>query len=419
MSAPPQGLVRLMHLDLDQPIPALTGGSGTFVVVWFRGVPLGKLDLDSSQLPRTASQVAELIAPAITAAVHGHLFAPEAEPNVAPVLHDLNALRTVGDPLARLADRLTLPDGSGDAVSVVVCAQDRAESLGRCLAGLAAQRHQPLEVIVVGGTPASDGMMATHPKVRHVLERRPGWNSARNAGARASRGTVVAFIDDDAQPHPDWVGRVGAAFTDPSIAALTGQVLPAALDTEEQVLFERWWTLGRDCTPRVYGPSFFASTRHRGAPVWEVGPAVNMAFRRDVLAGVGPFDQRFDYDATGRAGAGEMWYRLVAAGHRIRYEPAAVVHREHGGGRAELRKQIREFRSGHAAGLLMQWEKSGHSGNLLRLAVGVPAHSLGLAAQRAIGVRTPQSSMLRDEVAGAVHGTLHYLQSRLSGARCG
>ncbi len=414
MSAPPIQAARVLHLDLDEPLPDLPAGRGAFIVLWYRGVPLGKLDLDVSQLPRSSTQLLDLVAPAVTDAVFGHLFAPEREAQLPPGPADLDAL-LADDLLSRLGETLTLPPGVGDTVSVVLCARDRPDQLRRCLTSLAAQQFSPLEIVVVHNAPTSEAtlhVVGEHPGVRHVVEPRPGLHAARNTGVRTSRGDIVAFIDDDVLAHRDWVGRLGAAFGNRTVAAVTGQVLPVELETEEQVLSERWWSLGRGCAPLVYGPGFFEATRSGGVPVWEVGSGANMAFRRGVFSEVGPFDERLGQGTAGRGGESEIWYRLLAHGHRIRYEPAAVVHHHHPGDDAGFRGQIRDHASSHTAALLVQWQRTSHLGNLRRLRVDLPTRHLRLAVERALAGPTPVSSTLREEFAGSVRGVRHYLSNR-------
>src|SRR5256884_2344425 len=56
--------------------------------------------------------------------------------------------------------------------------------------------------------------------VRCIVEPGAGATRARNAGARAARGEVAAFIGDDALPRPGWL----AALLDPVSARAVGLV---------------------------------------------------------------------------------------------------------------------------------------------------------------------------------------------------
>lgn len=74
-----------------------------------------------------------------------------------------------------------------------------------------------------------------------------------------------------------------------------------------------------------------------------------MAFRREVLLSLGGFDTALDVGTpTGGGGDLEAFYRVVAAGHLLVYEPAAVVRHGHRATRAELTRQMR----GNGSGLL-------------------------------------------------------------------
>ena len=100
-------------------------------------------------------------------------------------------------------------------VSVVICTRDRPDALVRALEALSAQCAPPGEIVVVDNAPSDDAtrdVVASAPGVRYVLEPRPGLSVARNTGIRASRGGVIAFTDDDAEPHRAWTGQVARAM---------------------------------------------------------------------------------------------------------------------------------------------------------------------------------------------------------------
>ena len=75
--------------------------------------------------------------------------------------------------------------------------------------------------------------------------------------------------------------------------------------------------------------TFFEATKDVGVPAWRLGAGANMAFRRDAFDRVGLFDERLGAGASGCSEDSELWYRLLAEGHRCRYWPSAVVLHHH------------------------------------------------------------------------------------------
>lgn len=94
----------------------------------------------------------------------------------------------------------------GELISVVIPAWNRADTIGRAIAGVLAQTYADIEVVVVDDA-STDGTAAAvealgHPKVRLVRhDRNRGAAAARNSGVRAARGAWVAFQDSD----DDWL----------------------------------------------------------------------------------------------------------------------------------------------------------------------------------------------------------------------
>jgi glycosyltransferase involved in cell wall biosynthesis len=103
--------------------------------------------------------------------------------------------------------------GSATGVSVVIPARDDAVALAVCLDALAVQTSAPLEVVVVdnGSTDDTADVARSHG-ARVVHEPVPGIPQAASAGYDAARGDVIARLDADSVPPPDWVARVGAAL---------------------------------------------------------------------------------------------------------------------------------------------------------------------------------------------------------------
>jgi glycosyltransferase involved in cell wall biosynthesis len=93
------------------------------------------------------------------------------------------------------------PDEFLKEVSIIVCTAGRSEALEACLGSLEGFQARGAQVVVVNNRPVDHALreMGARHEVRVVEEPRRGLGRARNAGIRASRGALLAFIDDDAQ----------------------------------------------------------------------------------------------------------------------------------------------------------------------------------------------------------------------------
>jgi len=101
----------------------------------------------------------------------------------------------------------------GITVSVVIPARNDAAFLRRALDALAAQSRPADEVVVVdnGSTDDTAAVAREHGAVV-VTEPVQGILRATAAGFDHATGQVLARIDADSVPHPDWLARVEAAF---------------------------------------------------------------------------------------------------------------------------------------------------------------------------------------------------------------
>lgn len=205
-------------------------------------------------------------------------------------------------------------------ISVVVPTRDRPEALARCLAALARQRVDALEIVVV-----NDGAeQLTAPGARVVRAHGRGPAAARNRGARAAHGDVICFTDDDCAPAPDWARRLAGACADGGAAAGTTIADPAAGAPA--------------AAAQLLTDTLLRASRDDAAGGLRFAPTCNLACHAATFADL-PFDESFVL----AAGEDRDWCaRLVAAGAVLRHVPdAVVVHRPQLGARGLVRQQLR------------------------------------------------------------------------------
>ena len=202
---------------------------------------------------------------------------------------------------------------SADDVTVVIPVRDRHAELARCLAGLV----QLARVIVVDDAshdPAEVERVAAGAGarvLRRVVNGGPG--AARNTGLAAADTPLVAFLDSDCVPGPDWLGALLPHFADPAVGAVAPRIVPSEP--------------GRGWLARYEGAS---STLDMGARESIVRPGSRVSYVpgaalvvRRAAAGTG-------FTETMRVGEDvDFVWRLAASGWRVRYEPAATMPHQH------------------------------------------------------------------------------------------
>lgn len=199
-------------------------------------------------------------------------------------------------------------------VSVVVPTYRRPQLLRRCLEALLAQDIDPsaYEVIVADDAASeqtrdlvaqiardSCAVQRGIPVRWLPVTRMHGPAAARNVGWRAARGSLIAFTDDDCVPHPCWL-REGLKACSTGVAGVWGRVI----------------------VPVSSSPTDY-ERNESGLERAEFVTA-NCFYRRDVLAAVGGFDERFR--AAWREDS-DLFFTLLERGERLeRAYEAIVVH---------------------------------------------------------------------------------------------
>ncbi len=196
-------------------------------------------------------------------------------------------------------------------LSVIIPAHNGGDSLGRCLAALAASRLTPDEVIVVDdgsddGT--ADLARARGARVLPLAGGPRGPAVARNEGAAAAEGEILIFLDADVAVRPDAVERlVSQLYEQPQVAAVFGSYddTPAAPG-----LASRYRNLLHHYVHQ--------HARREATTFWSGFGAI----RRDVFLALGGYSRSYAEPSIEDI---ELGARLRQAGYRVCLCPEAQV----------------------------------------------------------------------------------------------
>lgn len=207
-------------------------------------------------------------------------------------------------------------------VSIVINTDGRAASLCLALASLRYLRYPAFEVVVVTG-PTPDSTLAAleqwrgEIKIAHCPER--NLSRSRNIGIGLASGEIIAFLDDDAVPEPEWLNDIAAAFAHDRRIAAAGGVLHDHTGKGYQ------WRFGTVNRLADANTNWACAAPHHNFPMSYSFPhlmGANCAFRREVLLDVGGFDEEYDYYLD----ESDLICRIVDAGWYVAQLDNAVVH---------------------------------------------------------------------------------------------
>jgi len=209
-------------------------------------------------------------------------------------------------------------------VSVVVCTYNGSRTIRDCLDGASRLAYPDYEVIVVDdGSSDATAVIARQYDCRLIQTENRGLASARNSGLAAATGDIIAYLDDDAYPDPDWLTYLAATFLRTGYAGVGGPNIAPPGDGPIA-----------ECVARAPGGPVHVLVTDREA---EHIPGCNMAFRKSCLDAIGGFDPQF---RTAGDDVDVCW-RLQERGWTLGFHPAAMVwHHRRNSVRAYWRQQI-------------------------------------------------------------------------------
>jgi glycosyltransferase involved in cell wall biosynthesis len=220
-------------------------------------------------------------------------------------------------------------------VSVITAVFNRVETVGQALDSVQSQVGPDVEHVVIDGA-STDGTLQVLESRRVgiavlVSEKDAGIYDALNKGLARATGDVVGLMhSDDFFPDERVLEMVAAAFADPAVDAVYGDLDYVAKDDPERII--RRWRSG------AYDPSKLA---------WGwMPPHPTLYVRRSVIEQWGGFDTSFriaaDYD---------QMLRYLAKGRiRLAYIPEVLVKMRVGGeSNRSLSRIVRKSREDYRA----------------------------------------------------------------------
>ncbi len=313
------------EIDLDQGPPCLPDQAGrrlVYLLLRYRGRPVGRLVLETGPVPDLQTFRKKVL--------------DAAEPG-----------------LISLNQREPPPRTAAADVAVVIATRNRAHELAATLDRITALDPAPGAIIVADSAsddPAPVAQAATQAGARLVRLGRPGLSRARNAGAAAAAQPLVAFLDDDCRVDPGWLSGICAGFTSDAVHAVTGQLLPAELETAAQILFLRAFHMDRR---GFVTRSFHAASRpsrHWPLDPWRMGSGGNLAVRREIFLAGGGFRTDLGLGTPSRGGEDLFFlWDTIRGGGQVVYRPDAMAWHRHHRSLDELGRVMFGYGAGHTA----------------------------------------------------------------------
>jgi GT2 family glycosyltransferase len=414
---------RVFDLEVSEPFADIRASSspegGTYkaalALVRLHGRPLGTLEVDLSGGGMDAGSLAEVLWSRFRGPILEHLSRDGVPP--------AEGLSPAGLPFEGVPPCRRHDEGDFPFASVVVSTHERPGPVAACVESILNADYPSLEVLVVDNAPrttATRDMIAERfgddPRVRYLLEPRPGASHGRNCGLWAAGGTVVAFVDDDVLVDRLWLQSLVLGFqAAPGVACVTGMILPAELETPSQVWIEEFGGFDKGFERKI-----FDLDEHAPADplypysIGTFGSGASAAFDPEVLRSLGGFDPSLG-PATPALGGEDLdvFLQIVLAGHRLVYEPGSLVRHRHRREYEDLRRTVRGYGMGLAAVLTKALlNRKTRLEVIRRIPRGVVYFVRPSSAKNEKKTSTFPRQLTLFEIRGVLAGPFAYLRSR-------
>jgi cellulose synthase/poly-beta-1,6-N-acetylglucosamine synthase-like glycosyltransferase len=213
-------------------------------------------------------------------------------------------------------------------ISVVVCTFNGSKTISNNLESLSVLQYPNYEVIVVndGSNDITEAIVKEYVHkygFKLITTENRGLANARNTGLESATGDIVAYVDDDAYPDPQWLTYLALEFRKTTHIGIGGPNITAEGD----------------------GPISECVSSSPGNPVHvlisdteaEHIAGCNMAFRRSALKKIGGFDSQFKIAGDDV----DVCWMLQKRGYTLGFSPAAMVwHSRRNSIKSYLKQQL-------------------------------------------------------------------------------
>ena len=236
-------------------------------------------------------------------------------------------------------------------LSIIICSYNRASYISDALTSLYRQTAvlNEFEVIIVDNN-STDNTKEVYAAWRQtnnnghftfISETKQGASFARNTGAAIAKGQWVCFMDDDAVATPNYVENILKHIQNkPDAVGFGGRIIPKYIPSEP-----KWMS--------YYVSSLVGNFDYAPIPcAFENGKyplESNMIVKKSVYDKIGGFNVNLPgVVGTLRIGGEgkELFYKILALGHIIYYDPAICVHHV-----VEVKKLTSEYMYRVASGI--------------------------------------------------------------------
>ena len=236
-------------------------------------------------------------------------------------------------------------------LSIIICSYNRASYISDALTSLYNQSSEldNFEVIIVDNNSTDNTKEVyaiwrqtnTNGQFTFISETQQGASFARNTGAAIAKGEWVCFMDDDAVATLNYVENILKHIQNkPDAVGFGGRIIPKYIPSEP-----KWMS--------YYVSSLVGNFDYAPIPcAFENGKyplESNMIVKKSVYDKIGGFNVNLP-GVVGKLRIGgegkELFYKILALGHIIYYDPAICVHHV-----VEVKKLTSEYMYRVASGI--------------------------------------------------------------------